>query len=450
MIKKKIYFIYFLIFTLFVSCSFDKKSGIWSGSEEEKRRISEIEKEQQGIISKIKFYSSKNIYSEEIPALKVANLSTPKTNSSWEMSGLNLQNFVGNIYFSGIENNFLKKKIGKNKFKISKTMISPLVFDDNIFFADDTGTIFNINKRGKINWKKNIYKKIYKKIYKTLVFSIYKGKIYVADNIGFVYAINLQNGKVIWIKNHGIPIKSNLKIFNNKIFVINQDNRLLCFSIENGTKIWDVRTVTSFIKSQNFLSLAVSKNGDLIALNSSGDLLKLKANNGKFYWSFKTQTSKLGYDTDFFQSSDIVIADDDIIFAASSSVFSHNLNNGYLNWEQMIKSNNTPIVDGNNVFFITDNGFFINLDRQSGKIIWSTNILKILKKKKQGTKITGFVMGSGKIYAVTLNGYLIVSSAVSGNVEYFRKIGDPITTSPIISNGSLYLLTENSRILGFN
>ena len=82
------------------------------------------------------------------------------------MSGLNLQNSLGNIYLSGIENNFLKKKIGKNKFSISKVMSSPLFFNDNIIFADDSGTIFNINQKGKVNWKRNIYKKIYKKYIK--------------------------------------------------------------------------------------------------------------------------------------------------------------------------------------------------------------------------------------------------------------------------------------------
>jgi outer membrane protein assembly factor BamB len=66
------------------------------------------------------------------------------------------------------------------------------------------------------------------------------------------------------------------------------------------------------------------------------------------------------------------------------------------------------------------------------------------------TQITGFIMGSGKIYATTLNGYLIVCSAVSGNIEYFKKIGDQIIAAPIINDGSLYVLTENSRILGFN
>ena len=52
-------------------------------------------------------------------------------------------------------------------------MSTPLIFNNNIFFADDRGSIFSINQRGKINWKKNIYKKIYKKIYKNLSLPIF-------------------------------------------------------------------------------------------------------------------------------------------------------------------------------------------------------------------------------------------------------------------------------------
>ena len=450
MIKKVKYLIFFLIFILFASCSFDNKSGIWSGGEKAKKKVSKLEKEQRRVIDVVKVYTSETFFSKEIPAVKSVNLTKPKTNSFWKMSGLNLQNFVGNIYLSGIDNNFLKKKIGKNKFSISQVMASPLVFNDNIIFADDTGTIFSINQRGKINWKKNIYKKIYKKIYKHLSFSIYKDKIYIADNIGFIYVISSDSGKLIWLKNYEIPIKSNIKIFDNKIFVINQDNRLLCLDIEKGSKIWDVRSISSFIKSQNFLALAISKEGDLITLNSSGDLLKVKANTGQVYWSLNTTSPTAALDNVFFKSSEIVISDNDIIFSASSLIFSVNLSNGYINWQMDIGSKNTPILDGNNIFLISDNGYYVNLDRNSGKIIWSTNILKILKKKKQMTQITGFIMGSGKIYATTLNGYLIVCSAVSGNIEYFKKIGKQITAAPIINDGSLYILTENSRILGFN
>ena len=448
--NKKKNLIFFLIFILLVNCSFDNKTGIWSGSKKEKRRISELEKEQKQTKVVDYIYSSKSVYSKEISLTKKISISNPRKNLSWRMSSLNQQNFLGNIYLSGIDNIFLKKKIGKNKFPMSKIISSPLVFENNIIFSDNNGTIFNINQNGEINWKKNIYKKIYKKVYKNLVFSIYQNNIYVADNIGFIYSIGLNNGKLVWIKNHGIPIKSNIKIYKNKIFLINQDNRILCFNTENGSKIWDIRSVPSFIKLQNFLSSAISKQGDVIAINSSGDLFKVNANNGKIDWSLNTLESTLAHATDFFKSSEIVIIDDNIIFSSKSSIFSYNLNTGYTNWKQEVSSIGAPIIDGKNIFILTDNGYFVIIDKDTGIIISSTNILKILKKKKQETKITGFIMGSGKIYSVTSNGYLIVSSPVSGKVEYFKKIGDPVTSAPIINNGKLYILTKNSRIYGFD
>ena len=448
--NKKKNLIFFLIFILLVNCSFDNKTGIWSGSKKEKRRISELEKEQKQTKVVDYIYSSKSVYSKEISLTKKISISNPRKNLSWKMSSLNQQNFLGNIYLSGIDNIFLKKKIGKNKFPMSKIISSPLVFENNIIFSDNNGTIFNINQNGEINWKKNIYKKIYKKVYKNLVFSIYQNNIYVADNIGFIYSIGLNNGKLVWIKNHGIPIKSNIKIYKNKIFLINQDNRILCFNTKNGSKIWDIRSVPSFIKLQNFLSSAISKQGDVIAINSSGDLLKVNANNGKIAWSLNTLESTLAHATDFFKSSEIVIIDDNIIVSSKSSLFSYNLNTGYTNWKQEVSSIGAPIIDGKNIFILTDNGYFVIIDKDTGIIISSTNILKILKKKKQETKITGFIMGSGKIYSVTSNGYLIVSSPDSGKVEYFKKIGDPVTSTPIINNGKLYILTKNSRIYGFD
>ena len=447
MIKKK-NLIYLLIFILLTNCSFDNITGIWTGDKKEKKRISELEKEQKKIIDITKIYSSDNSYSKEIPLDQNISLSKPKKNLSWEMSSLNHQNFLGNIYLSGIDNTFLKKKIGKNKFSVSKIMASPLVYENNIIFSDNTGSIFNIDDSGNIIWKKNIYKKIYKKIYKNLNFSIYQNNIYVVDNIGFIYSISLNNGKLVWIKNHGIPFKSNIKIFDNKIFLINQDNRLLCLNTKDGSKIWDIRSVSSFIKSENFLSLAVTKQGDVIVINSSGDLLKAKGSNGNIYWSLNTSSSILTDATDFFKSSEVVINNEDIVFSAGSSIFSYHSKDGTMNWEQKLSSIGAPIIDGKNIFFVTENGYFVIMTKDTGKIISSNNILKILKRKKQATKITGFIMGSGKIYSVTLNGYLIVSSAISGKAEFFRNIGDPIVADPIINNGKLYILTKNSRIFG--
>ena len=444
------FFIGLIIFFFLNGCSFDSKTGIWDGSKEEKKRLSSIENEQKSLLGSENIYSSKIIYYDEIIPTKAIILTQPKKNLNWKMANLNEQNFKGNIYSTGIKNNFLKKKIGKKKFSSSNLMTQPLIDNNYIFLADDTGTIFNISKKGKIVWKKNIYKKIFKKVYKNLSLSIYKNSLFVSDNIGFIYSIDIETGKILWLKNHGIPIKSKIKLFDNKIYLINQDNRIICLDSSSGTKIWDVRTVSSFIKSQNFLALAISKNGDLFTLNSSGDLFKLSTETGNLFWSLNVTPSLFAHDKDFFESSDIVVEDGNIYFSTTSSLFSYSSHNGYLNWQVDINSTSTPIIDGNNIFIISDNGFFANVNKITGKKEWLVDILKILKKKKRDTNISGFILGSGKIFATTSNGYLISSSASTGKTESFIKIGDVINTSPIISNGSLYLLTEKSRLLAFN
>ena len=74
MIKKKKIFLFIFLISL-NSCSFDNKTGIWTGEETEKKRISDLEKEQ---IYKeknvIKVFSSENTFAEEKVLSKKMNL----------------------------------------------------------------------------------------------------------------------------------------------------------------------------------------------------------------------------------------------------------------------------------------------------------------------------------------------------------------------------------------
>ena len=140
-------------------------------------------------------------------------------------------------------------------------------------------------------------------------------------------------------------MQGELEIYENKIYLVNQDNKIICLSVEDGSKVWDYPSLSSFIKLQNLLSLAISDKGELVTLNSSGDLLKFKSSNGLLYWSFDATRSTYAHDSDFFKSSQIVLTDDSIIFFASTSLFSFNLFNGALNWKHNIYSQNVPIID---------------------------------------------------------------------------------------------------------
>jgi len=447
-IKKNFFFL--LFFILLLNCSFDNKTGIWKDAEKQKIKLEKLEKKQKSIIKTTKIYSSENLYNKEINLDKSIILSKPKINLSWLTSSFNHQNAIGHLHLTGLENNFLKKKIGKNKFISYQEVTNVLAYNKNLVFSDDKGNIFNINKLGTVIWKKNIYNKTYKKLFKSLRISINKNKLYVSDNLGFVYSINLSDGNLEWFKNYDTPAASHIKVSNDFIFLIDQDNKILCINSKNGKLVWDLLSIASFIKSNTLLSLAISEDGFLFANTSSADLYKIDPKTGQVIWSSNTADSLYSNATDFYKSSQILILKDEIIYSSGQSTFSQNILTGAMNWKTDISSVGVPIVDGDNIFLVTENGYFAIINRKSGNIISSKNILNILKKRKQKTKVNSFLLASGKIYATTLNGNLIISSATSGKTESFIKIGDKIISQIIINDSSLYLLTEKSKILGFN
>ena len=60
---------------LLVNCSFDTKTGIWSGAEDERQRIAKLEKEQIKETNRKKIYSSTDIYYKEKALTKKITLS---------------------------------------------------------------------------------------------------------------------------------------------------------------------------------------------------------------------------------------------------------------------------------------------------------------------------------------------------------------------------------------
>ena len=445
---KKIVFFLFII--LLNNCSLDNKTGIWTDSEEEKKKVEDLKKQQKKILKVEQVYSSDKPYSIEKILSKPITLSKLKNKLSWTMTGSNYENDLQNIMLPSAENIFMKKKIGKSSSFFHPTTRPILAYKNNLIISDYKGTIFSVNQKGKRNWKKNVYKKAYKYIHKNLVFSIYKGNIYVADNLGFFYSLNLNTGKINWVKNNIIPFKSNIKVFDEKIYLIDQDNKIVCFKTKDGSLVWDLLSISSFIKSQNLLSLASSIDKDLYAITSAADVFKIQGDSGQVYWSRNTASSLYADATDFFYSSNILLHEEKVFFSSGISTYALDAKTGATIWTQEASTIGTPIISGNNIFLNTNNGYLVILNKDSGEIVSSSNILKILKKRKKDTKITGFIMGSNKIYSVTLNGYLIKSSATTGKAESYKKIGSRNVSPLIIIDQKLYFLSEKAKIVGLN
>ena len=98
-----------------------------------------------------------------------------------------------------------------------KTSEHILFSDNNIITSDIKGNIivFSVKENKKI-FRYNFYKKKYRKNNKVLNLAVENNTIYISDNLGFIYALDIEERKILWAKNYKIPFRSNIKFLQIK------------------------------------------------------------------------------------------------------------------------------------------------------------------------------------------------------------------------------------------
>ena len=426
----KILLIYFFI----TGCSFQKSSKFWNNNEK-------IVEEKQKKITEI-FKKEETLNSEFNQNLKI-KLEARATNNNFLN---NLNNNDGRINYNGNLENISKYKFKKiNNFYQYESEIT--FNQNNIIFFDNKGTILNFDDTSNLLWEKNYYSKSEKKLNPFLFFGHNNKILIIADSIAKLYAVDINTGKLLWMKKNNAPFNSQVKIFAGKIYVIDFENTLRVYSVNDGKEVWNRKTQDSLIRSQKKLSLVILDE-KMYFNNSMGDISAVDINSGNLLWQTPTQNS-LDYDTGFFLKTSDIVADKNGLFFSNNQnqFFSLDIQTGNLNWKQKINSNLRPIIVNDLLFTVSIEGYLIIIEKNTGNIIRSNYLFNGFKKKQRPKiKPTGFVIGNESIYLSTNNGRLLVVDINSGITKNILKIDSKKISRPAIFNKNLFIITDNSII----
>ncbi len=422
-----------LIFFLITGCSLNKNSKFWTKEEAIKEKTKDF---------KEIFKKEENLSNVFNPNLKISIYSKAIDKSFLN----NLDNNNGRIDFNGNLKNISKYKFSKiENFHQYDPKIS--FYNNDIIFFDNKGSILRFNENKDIVWKINNYSKSEKKQNPILFFANNKKTLIVADNISNYYAINIKKGNVLWSKNNTAPFNSQIKIYKDKFFIIDLENVLRAYLINDGTEIWNIRTENSLIRSQKKLSMVIIK-GKIYFNNFSGDISAVDIASGELLWQTPTQ-SNLIYEEGFFLKTSDIIADNETLYFSNNKnqFFSLDIETGYIKWEQKINSNLRSTLIDNYIFAISLEGYLIVIEKNTGSIVRVTDIFKNFKvKKRKKIKPTGFIVGNDSIYLSTNDGKLIIIDITTGNVSNIIKIDKDKITRPSIINENMFIITDNSII----
>ena len=423
-----------IILILFSGCSFNKNSKFWTNSEKIKSEKDDIYKEV--------FISDETLKKELNTNLKIKF----KSNT---VNGTFTNNHSNNNKRLNLDGDL--KKTSRYKFsKIENfNQYQPEIsfFKNNVIFFDNKGSILQFNDKSKLIWKKNYYSKSEKKLNPILQFVNDQKYLIVSDNIARYYMLDINTGNLIWTKSNLAPFNSQIKIYKDKFFTIDLSNTLRCFSIKDGSELWNIKTQNSFIRSQKKLSMVIVDE-KIYFINSIGDISAVDINKGELLWQLPTQSSSI-YESAFsLQTSDIITDGDSLFFSNNKNqFFSVDIKSGSFNWENKINSNlRSTLIDGY-LITISMEGFLMITEKNSGNIIRVTDIFQNFKiKKRAEIKPTGFVVGLSNIYLSTSNGKLLIIDILTGKTVSILKIDNDKISKPFVQNKDLFLIKDNAII----
>ena len=424
----------FLIFLFLSNCSLDNKTGFWTSSEKLK-----FENKSTEII-----FKKTEIFEKEFNTnIKIKLKNNYKKNSFVN----NLSNNNGIINFSGELKKISKFKFSKIKqfdFYQPELLISK---KGTLIFFNDKGTIFNFDRNNKLIWKNNVYKKVEKKLKPILYFASNDKILIVADNLANFYAININDGKLIWSKRNSAPFNSQVKLYQDKFYVIDFENVLRCISVKDGRELWNYKTEKSFIKSQQKLSLVINED-KLTFINTLGDLSSIDINTGQLLWQTPTQSSDIYENYFLLKNSDLILSNRTIYFSNNKNeFFAVDSKNGVIKWKQTINSNLRPTFVDDLVLTISLEGYFVVLDSRNGNILRITSIFdQIRNYKKKNIKPEGFIVTRDKIYLSLNNGRLVVIDTSSGKPIDIIKIDSEKISRPYVINKDMFIVRDNAII----
>ena len=416
-------------------CSLNENSRIWKDKDQKIDNPKNVKKI---------FSEEKKITIELNQELKL-DFSKSKTNNKI----VDNKNDYGFQNYSGLIN-----KVGNYKFSkfddINQLNFKPIFLNDGLIFFDKKGSIYRYSNSQKVLWKKNYYSKAEKKLEPKLNFILDGENLLVTDNIAKYYSININSGELNWSKNNTYSFNSEIKKHKNRIFVVDYKNTLRSYNINDGSELWNLQTEDSFTISNTKFSLIII-NDMVVFSNSIGDITAVDIKTGLIIWQLPTQSSKMINETYNFKTSKLVSDGKSIFFSNNKNEFySVDAKTGTTNWINKINSNLTPIISGNFLFTVSNEGYLYLVEKNEGNILRITDLYKDYKiKNRKDIKPIGFAIGDTRLYLTNTDGKMIIVELDFGKVISIEKVARNFTSRPFIYNQNLFVI-RNGSIVQYN
>jgi outer membrane protein assembly factor BamB len=277
------------------------------------------------------------------------------------------------------------------------------------------------------------------------------GRVFVTTGFGFAVALNASDGEEVWRAQAGAPFHAAPTAAGGRVYAVTNDSELVAFDAGNGDVEWTYQAIAEPARILSASSPAVE--GDtVIAPFASGEMIALISANGRRLWV--DSLSRSGRLTSLSSINDIAgrpVIDNGVVYAASHSglLAAVDVRTGTRIWGRAFASTQTPWIAGDVLYAVNIDGELVALDKTTGGVFWVRQLRRYEDEEDREGRIswTGPILVGGKLVLANSLGEVVSVTPETGEVAATADLDKPIFIPPIAANGSIYLVTDDAKLV---
>lgn len=277
------------------------------------------------------------------------------------------------------------------------------------------------------------------------------GRVFVTTGFGFAVALDAANGAEVWRFEGRTPFLTAPTVAGGRVYATTSDSELMAMDVGTGEIQWTFQAIAESARILSASSVAASED-TVIAPFASGELTALLAANGRRVWT--DSLSRTGRLTSLSAINDIAgrpVVDGGIVYAASHSgvLAAVDIRTGQRVWSRAFASTQTPWVGGEVLYAVNVDGELAAFDRATGGVFWVRQLRRYENEEDRSGRVSwaGPIMVGGKLVLANSVGDVVAVSPQNGTVTATADAGNPVFIPPVTAGGSIYLVTDEARLI---
>lgn len=306
--------------------------------------------------------------------------------------------------------------------------------------------------------------------------------LFIGDDVGCLYSLNLKSGKTNWTFNTGMRIVGSPAVSEGIVVFGSANYNIYGLDAKTGKELWHIST------NQAVMGASTIENGIAYIGGGDGRMFAIDIHTGKIKWSFDELKN--------YVLTRPLVYNQKLYFGTwDTHFYALNLADGSLAWKWNNGNGNPklspasvwPVAANGKIFITAPDRYFTCLDAETGEQVWRTKEYKVRETvglSEDGKTVyskcmwdtivamdatvaepitrwathAGFgyehnpampLEKDGTLWVSTKNGLLLGVDAQNGNVMWRHKIGNSILNTPLPLSGTECIFTSSEGTITY-